>query len=825
MSSRLNRCGCCDAGPPATPEEVWNRPGLAAVRYRAGTFVTFRRALLAAIADRPELRDWTTRAGDDYGIALLSMWAYIGDILTFYNERIANEAYLATAVQRESAIRLAALLDYQPDPGVAATAWLSFGADQGKAVKIPAGLRVQSVPGQDEKPQKFETVQPVHAEARLNRVRAYPQPQAATPLAQNATQALLAPGPLPDLAPGDKLVVRLAMTAEEKKVEALEPRDGWTFLRWSPGVQAGGAVALYKWARKMRVFGHNAPATYLKPEPVTEGSPQIKWTTTKTNFDLGMKDKLFLDAVYDLKPGSWLLIAGANFVQVRRVSAAVPSGATLELLSGTVSQVTLQGGDLPAIPDLRKVTVYELVELRPGNPVVPLWNRRFDAAITGSTVDLPLDQVKEVDAGRALILDDAKGQPQVVVTTAPATATDTDGDGVADHLAVPFTPPLARPLDTWSAFVLGNIALSTHGEKVVGEVLGSGDASRTFQTFELKKAPVTHVPAPQAPHGAASTLEVRVDGIRWHEVRSLYGHGPADRVYVTRRDEKGATTVRFGDGETGARLTTGRNNVTASYRHGLGLAGRVRAHTLTIPLDRPVGLKASDNPAAAEGGAEAEPLAAIRDNAPNTVRTFDRVISLCDFEDAARAYAGVAKARAAWRWEGEERVVHLTVAGDGDVPLGPTALANLEDYLDARRDPYRRMKVANARKVPVEIELRIEPAADHEADKVQQAVVQALVDFLAFDRVDLGQPVQLSEVYGVVQGVAGVLAADLDRLMFKQQQGQTAAELIADLQKRAARFTGMVPVAVQPRLLLFADELARIETPATDLRVHLGIDT
>ena len=398
------------------------------------------------------------------------------------------------------------------------------------------------------------------------------------------------------------------------------------------------------------------------------------------------------------------------------------------------------------------------------------------------------------------------------MTTAPATV-----DGI--HLAVPFNPPLARPLDTWSAFVLGNIALSTHGEKVVNEVLGNGDASRTFQSFKLKKAPVTHVPDPKAPHGAASTLEVRVDGIRWHEVRSLFGQGPNDRVYVTQVDKDGVMTVQFGDGETGARLTTGRNNVTANYRQGLGLAGRVRAHTLTIPLDRPVGLKGSDNPAAAEGGAEAEPLEAIRDNAPNTVRTFDRVISLRDFEDAAREFAGVAKARAAWTWDGEERVVQLTVAGDADAPLGPTALGNLRDYLDARRDPHRRMKLENYQKVFVEIEIRIEPDPDHDAGKVQAAVIAALEAFFAFDTVDLGQPVQLSDVYSVVQGVDGVIAADLDRLMFKPPR------TLGDLLKRAVRFTLAVPNAVQPRLLLFSNELARIETPSTDLVVHLGINT
>ena len=46
----------------------------------------------------PPLSGWRAREGDDLGIMLLEMWAYVLDILGFYDERIANETYLRTAV-------------------------------------------------------------------------------------------------------------------------------------------------------------------------------------------------------------------------------------------------------------------------------------------------------------------------------------------------------------------------------------------------------------------------------------------------------------------------------------------------------------------------------------------------------------------------------------------------------------------------------------------------------------------------------------------------------------------------------------------------------
>ena len=152
--------------------------------------------------------------------------------------------------------------------------------------------------------------------------------------------------------------------------------------------------------------------------------------------------------------------------------------------------------------------------------------------------------------------------------------------------------------------------------------------------------------------------------MRWEETPTLFGRGPGERVYTLRRDDEGATVVRFGDGRTGARLPTGRGNVVAGYRAGLGTDGRVRAGTLTNPRTRPVGLRRVTNPGPASGGADPEAADQTRASAPNTVRTFGRVVSLRDFEDAALQVAGVGKARAAAVWDGEEQVVQLTVAGD-----------------------------------------------------------------------------------------------------------------------------------------------------------------
>ncbi len=53
--------------------------------------------------------------------------------------------------------------------------------------------------------------------------------------------------------------------------------------------------------------------------------------------------------------------------------------------------------------------------------------------------------------------------------------------------------------------------------------------------------------------------------------------------------------------------------------------------------------------------------------------TLDRIVSLRDFEDFARAFAGIGKAQATWLWDGERRLVHLTVAASNGGAVRPPA--------------------------------------------------------------------------------------------------------------------------------------------------------
>ena len=262
--------------------------------------------------------------------------------------------------------------------------------------------------------------------------------------------------------------------------------------------------------------------------------------------------------------------------------------------------------------------------------------------------------------------------------------------------------------------------------------------------------------------------------MQWNEVPTLVGQEPGDHVFDTRTGDDGKTSVRFGNGLNGARLPTGQDNVQATYRKGIGLAGMVQAGQLSMLLNRPLGVRAVTNPQPAQGGEDRESLDAARDNASLAIMTLDRIVSLEDYQNFARAFAGVAKALATWSWSGLVRGVFVTVAGpDGASiePGGPTYM-NLLNAMQRFGDSHVPIRVASYQKALFQISARLILAPDRVAEPrpVLDAAEAALRQSFSFAARAFGQSVALSEVMAVLQNVAGVQAVEISQLFRDDDQ-------------------------------------------------------
>lgn len=325
--------------------------------------------------------------------------------------------------------------------------------------------------------------------------------------------------------------------------------------------------------------------------------------------------------------------------------------------------------------------------------------------------------------------------------------------------------------------IYANIARATHGE-TIEQVLGSGDGSKPNQRFSLEKPYLTYVSAPTT-DGIESTLKVRVDGVRWIESPAIFGLDETSRSYIVRADDNAISTITFGDGKMGARLPTGQENVTCAYRSGIGPDGEVDAESLTVLQSRPKGIKDVTNPLPASGAAAPEELWSARKNAPMTVLTLGRIVSLSDFENFARSFAGIGKAQAiSLSWKGV-RLLHITVASSSGrvIDQGSELMKNLVRAIDAMRDPVSRIRerVVVESFIPRTFSLKARIQVDDHylaANVLSQIEIELKRNF-SFENREFGQFVTAAEVLSVMQSADGVIAIDLEELYRDDEQTKT----------------------------------------------------
>ena len=202
---------------------IENPPGRPELSYRLGTWADFFAGMIRSLRVaqppgsqqdglRPPLARLNIDSSDDWVANLLAAWAVVGDVLTFYTERIANEGFLRTAREDLSVRELVGLLGYEPQSGVAAVTAVSFTVANVKGmprrVQVPARARILSLPIDDRRAQTFETLEPLAAEADWNALLPrVPTTTIDQVLEGKATSLLLDGGSLSRLKAGDGLLL------------------------------------------------------------------------------------------------------------------------------------------------------------------------------------------------------------------------------------------------------------------------------------------------------------------------------------------------------------------------------------------------------------------------------------------------------------------------------------------------------------------------------------------------------------------------------------------------------------------------------------------
>lgn len=814
--------------------DLTNPPGQPSLRRR----VLDHPGALAAMRDvlgdptRPAaLRGLAGQETTDPVPALLDAWAVVCDVVAFYTERIANEGYLRTATERYSVRALARTLGHELRPGVAAQVELAFRASTAigapEVVTVPAGTPAQSIPGQGELPQVFQTSTELEARGVWNALPVVTRRaqdldygsvaiwlHAAASTLRNGDTVLVVgderdaygrrPGAgsaqgVTDGTPGREYWdVRTVVGV----VAEPEGFPGWTRIdldrpigyRRTRPLTAQVNVRLFHLAQRFQMFGATAPDPNLLVSerhvpPGIEaytlgGSTAYRWRGFEAT-TAAQPATIELDGDQRaVLADSWVVIDQPGLTEAYRVEDARPDGATRYGMSGKITRLRLDVAAELAGFDRRKALVHAVSVEIPA-AVAPLPGPIEPGAVLHLHACDPL-----LPPGRLVIIegtDAATGRPLTEVATVVSCAAGPppgrEGEAVPDQatMTVVVDPPLTGAYEPVGLLVHANVTHATHGE-TVAQVLGSGDGRSDFQTFAFRRGPLTHVRA-RTESGARAEVEIRVDGIRWEEVADLEQAGPNDRVHILRAEEApgeseqvdavgttalgtgtGRTLVVLGDGAHGARAASGAENITATYRVGIGADGAVRAGQISLLMRRPLGIAEVTNPAPSHDWASPEAMSEARRTAPQRVRTLGRVVSVADHGDLARGYAGIAHARAEAVWDGRSEVVVLTVlAVDGHAP-SDALLTDLRSTLDDVRVPGPLSLLPGCVQwFGVRLDLRHDSA--HVRADVECAVRERLHTALGVGERELAMPVTSAAVLVLVHEVPGVVACSMPRLL------------------------------------------------------------
>jgi predicted phage baseplate assembly protein len=268
------------------PPRIVTLGGQPVIDYVTKDYAGFRQAMLDQIPLR--LPAWKDRSESDFGVVLIELFAYVADILSYYQDRIANEAYLSTATQRRSVSELLRLIGYQIDPGLAATTYVHFDVTADVVVEganLPYRLKTEGRPGTADV--VFEITRPFALQLRNNAIDLSALaaiPAGSTALALARSQHALAEGhaiyfELTTTSPDGTRQIRRSPLLRVVEVRALE--DDQDEIRWLPQLPEPFAPA----ATKLK--GNNLPASHgetIADEPIaiSDGTPGQRFTVSRS---------------------------------------------------------------------------------------------------------------------------------------------------------------------------------------------------------------------------------------------------------------------------------------------------------------------------------------------------------------------------------------------------------------------------------------------------------------------------------------------------------------------------------------------------------------
>lgn len=340
---------------------------------------------------------------------------------------------------------------------------------------------------------------------------------------------------------------------------------------------------------------------------------------------------------------------------------------------------------------------------------------------------------------------------------------------------------------TTTALTIGGSAIATpsyvgsvtaiQGVQYVSEAVAVSNGAIN-QAYQLQNNPVS-----------GNSFQVLVDlGLgpqAWTYVTTLVGQGPNALVYTNFVDANQNFYIVFGDGVNGYVPPLG-SPITATYQTNSGALGNVGANTINVYLNPPpgmnrvAGISAVTNPLAASGGAYQESIQSIQTQAPASLQTLYRGITVSDINTLAMNLAGFTWASAV---EVTYQLVNLYMAPNGGGALSSLQVAAVQSAMSSIVMANTTVNVLSPTYVPVDISVNVNAFANFSNLATQQLIINALDNYLALANTGFGFRVTLGEVYEIILGTTGVNYAAVAQTITNNGQGVITNPLCSGLSR------------------------------------------
>jgi hypothetical protein len=726
--------------PQVCPPDVLPTPD---INYLARDYESFRQLMLDRLA--VTVPDWQEQHVPDTGVALVEILAYVADHLSYYQDAVATEAYLATARQRISVRRHVRLVDYPMHEGCNARTWIFVNTDADVLIDPDTthfvagynggGAVDESVLSPDDISLEmrgqlvvFEPMAAVRLHVAHNCIYFYTWGDRQCCLPAGATSATLrdawssqasgASEAKPQTPEKRSSRKRPAKTAEDKSATYKPATDD----RGAQATPPAGERALCLKPGDVLLFEEVKGRDSNAPDPALRHL--VRLTEVKPNYD-PLFDQPVVDiawAVEDALPFS-LCLCEADGKSNVDISVARGNMVLADHGNWTGQGSSIKDEQLPK----------------------PMGGKKYRPTLKTAPLTFGQLATHPVAAAAQLRTDPRAAVPQIYLTSIPAV------DG-------------GMPLFTF-ADLEDPAALTSR--------IASGQdlASRTLRD-RLATAPAAP-PTSSSADANARTRQTLQSMLRtWTPCRDLLSSNGNALHFVVEMDDQGLAHLRFGDGQNGQAPELGEQ-FTATYRVGIGVAGNVGAETVTHVVTTQGGLRPR-NPLAATGGTDPEPIARVKLLAPKAYQgELVRAISADDYARLAERNARVQRAACALQWAGTRYEAHVAID-----PLGTDAIDHaLLRQVQAELYRYRRIGhdvlVVPPTYVPLDIALTVQVLPGYARGHLETLLRNIFSDhrladgtlgFFHPDNLTFGESVYASRLIAAAQNVDGVESVVVTRL-------------------------------------------------------------